>query len=73
MGDKKEVSNRFIEAHERLLGEGLVTVEGVCIQGGRKSIDDNRDIEGRSSVGTSAIQNIVQLYGISGIGSHWHR
>jgi len=67
MGDKKEVSNRFIEAYERLLGEGLVTSKKEFASSVGVSPSMITEIsKGRSSVGTSAIQNIVLLYGISG-------
>ncbi|MDD7272840.1 MAG: S24 family peptidase [Prevotellaceae bacterium] len=67
MGDKKEVSNRFIEAYERLLSDGLVTSkkEFASIVGISPSMVTEIS-KGRSSVGTSAIQNIVLLYDVSG-------
>lgn len=67
MGDKKEVSNRFIEAYERLLSDGLVTSKKEFASSVGVSPSMVTEIsKGRSSVGTSAIQNIVLLYGISG-------
>lgn len=67
MGDKKEVSNRFIEAYERLLSDGLVTSKKEFASSVGVSPSMVTEIsKGRSSVGTSAIQNVVLLYGISG-------
>lgn len=67
MGDKKEVSSRFIEAYERLLSDGLVTSKKEFASSVGVSPSMVTEIsKGRSSVGTSAIQNIVLLYGISG-------
>ena len=67
MGDKKEVSNRFIEAYRRLLSDGLVTSKKEFASSVGVSPSMITEIsKGRSSVGTSAIQNIVLLYNISG-------
>lgn len=67
MGDKKEVSNRFIEAYERLLSDGLVASKKDFASNVGVSPSMITEIsKGRSSVGTSSIQNIVLLYGISG-------
>lgn len=67
MGNKKEVSNRFIEAYERLLSDGLVTSKKEFASSVGVSPSMITEIsKGRSSVGTSAIQNIVLLYSVSG-------
>ena len=66
MGNKNDVSRRFIEAYERLLESGVVS--------DKKSFASNIGVsssmiteihKGRSSVGTTAIQNIVLAYGVS--------
>lgn len=67
MGDKKDVSNRFIEAYERLLKDGIVANKKEFASSVGVSASMITEIsKGRSSVGTSAIQNIVLLYNISG-------
>ena len=67
MGDKKDVSNRFIEAYERLLKDGVVSSKKEFASSVGVSPSMITEIsKGRSSVGTSAIQNIVLLYNISG-------
>lgn len=67
MGDKKEVSNRFIEVYKRLLSDGLVTSKKEFASSVGVSPSMITEIsKGRSSVGTSAIQNIVLLYSVSG-------
>lgn len=67
MSNKKEVSNRFVEAYERLLTDGIVTSKKDFASNVGVSPSMITEIsKGRSSVGTSAIQNIVLLYNISG-------
>lgn len=67
MEGKKEVSNRFIEAYERLLSDGVVTSKKEFASSVGVSPSMITEIsKGRSSVGTSAVQNTVLLYGVSG-------
>ena len=66
MGDKKDVSNRFIEAYEMLLKDGIVSNKKDFATNVGVSPSMITEIsKGRSSVGTSAIQNIVLIYNIS--------
>ena len=66
MGDKIDISKRFIEAYERLLKDGVVAnkKEFAANVGVSRSMITEIS-KGRSSVGTSSIQNIVFMYNIS--------
>lgn len=66
MGNKNEVSDRFIEAYERLLSDGRVNDQKTFAA--KIGISPSMVTEinkGRSRVGTTAIQNIVLSYNIS--------
>lgn len=66
MGDKKEVSNRFIIAYEYLVNNGIIPSKKAFAESVGISPSMVTEIsKERSSVGTSAIQNIVLLYNIS--------
>ena len=66
MGNKNEVSNRFIEAYEKLLSEGCVTDKKTfAAKIGISPSMVTEIYKGRSSVGTTAIQNIVLSYNVS--------
>lgn len=66
MGSKNDVSNRFIEAYEQLLNDGLVPDKKTFAANIGVSPSMITEIhKGRSSVGTTAIQNIVLSYGVS--------
>lgn len=63
---KNEISSRFIEAYEKLLKSGDVADKKDFA--GKLNISASMITEiskGRSSVGTSAIQNIVSIFGVS--------
>ena len=66
MGDKIDISKRFIEAYERLLKDGVVANKKEFAANVGVSPSMITEIsKGRSSVGTSSIQNIVFMYNIS--------
>ena len=66
MGNKNDVSRRFIEAYERLLERGLVSdKKNFASKIGVSPSMITEIHKGRSSVGTTAIQNIVLAYGVS--------
>ena len=67
MSAKNDVSSRFIAALECLLGDNIVTDKKAFAQ--KVGISPSMITEiykGRSAVGTTAIQNIVRVFNISG-------
>ncbi len=65
MNTKKEVSARFIEAFDMLVDKGLVNDKrDFASKLGISASMITEISKGRSSVGTSAIQNLVAIFGI---------
>lgn len=66
MDTKNEISNRFVEAYNTLLATGKVSdKKDFAAKIGISASMVTEISKGRSSVGTTAIQNIVSIFGIS--------
>ena len=66
MGDKKDVSNRFIEVLNELLKRGCLPDKKAFASSVGCSTSMITEIsKGRSNVGVSILQNTVQNYGVS--------
>ena len=66
MGDKKDVSNRFIEVLNELLKRGRLPDKKAFASSVGCSTSMITEIsKGRSNVGVSILQNTVQNYGVS--------
>lgn len=66
MGDKKDISNRFIEVLNELLKRGCLPDKKAFASSVGCSTSMITEIsKGRSNVGVSILQNTVQNYGVS--------